>query len=69
MKLLDDLRFVIGVFFLLVTVVLVFAGNEPSPAAVDGSLGNLNLFGAGLTGCFGVAMLLMTFLLPIKEHA
>lgn len=66
MSLLDDLRFVIGVFFLLVAAVLVSAHGGAEPAASVAS-GNLNLFGAGLMGSFSVLMLVLTFLFPMKK--
>ena len=65
MTLLDDLRFVIGLFFLLVAATLMVAGSGPAPAP-DLGPGNLNLFAVGTMGGFAVLMIGSAFLFPMK---
>ncbi len=67
MRIWDDLRFVIGLFFLLVAITLALFGGGPSPDSANGGVENLNLFASGMMGSFAILMLVLTFLFPAKE--
>jgi hypothetical protein len=68
MRIWDDLRFVIGLFFLLVAVTLIIFGGGPSPDSTAGGVENLNGFASGLIACFAILMLVLTFLFPMKQR-
>ncbi len=62
--LISDLRFVIGLFFVLVSLILVFAGatsDGSAPNSTVEGIGNLNFISAGIMGIFGLFMLFMAW--------
>jgi hypothetical protein len=62
--LIADLRFVIGLFFVLISLILLFAGattTEMTNSVKVEGIGNLNFFSAGIMGIFGLSMLFMAW--------
>ena len=57
-RLLEDLRFVIGVFFAILSCILAVTGMLNPPA--DPSASNLNLAVGGIMGIFAVFMIVLS---------
>jgi hypothetical protein len=67
-KLLEDLRFVIGMFFLIVSVIILSVGYiDPEASTRFGQ--NMNLFGGWLMGAVSAFMLLLVALDPPKKQS
>ncbi len=56
-NLMEDLRFIIGLFFGVISIILLLAGLIAAPNATSDF--NLNLIVGGYIGCFSIVMLVL----------